>query len=159
MPVEVAHASPDPIAASIDDARDKDARHRSQLFLRGAPPVPPGEPPLAGGAPSASRFGGGILANSLHIPRLADKSRHFRKGAALDANIRQQGIDQRRLDAITKRGIDHFVGRAAPAIAAVAAIPAMETVDLQDADGLDLLHRANALAHDALDPFEEPTPE
>ena len=69
----------------------------------------------------------------------------------------QDRIDQRGLDAIAKRRIDHFVGGAAPAIAA--RMTAIEAVDLEDADALDLLHRLDALAHDAFDAVEQLPPE
>ena len=36
---------------------------------------------------------------------------------------------------------------------------AIEAVDLEDADALDLLHRLDALADDALDAFEQPAAE
>ena len=124
---------------------------RPQLFLRGEPP------PLAGGRAVRVLLRRGILADALHVARLADESRHLREAAALDADVGQDRIDQRGLDAIAKRRVDHFVGRAAPAVAA--GLTAVETVDLEDADALDLLHRLDALAHDALDTFEQLAPE
>ena len=62
-------------------------------------------------------------------------------------------FDQRRLHPVTQRRVDHLVGRAATAVTTAA--PAIETVDAEDTDALDLLHRLDALAHDAFDAVEQ----
>src|SRR5579883_1992765 len=92
-----------------------------------------------------------FLADALHVARLADKAGQAREAAALDTDLGQDLIDERRLHAVAQRRIDHLVGGAAAAAAAAAAV---EPVHLQDADALDLLHRLDALAHDALDALE-----
>ena len=79
----------------------------------------------------------------------------FDKAAALDADVGEDRIDQRRLNAVAQGRIDHFVGCAACTAVAVAAVAAGQSVDVQDADALDLLHRLDALAHDALDAIEQ----
>ena len=106
---------------------------------------------LAASASTAALAGG--LLDALHVAGLADQARHLGEAAALDADIRQERIDQRRLHAVAQRRIDHLVGGAAAAIAAMAV--AVEAVDLEDADALDLLHRLDALAHDAFDAVEQ----
>src|SRR5260370_12445051 len=96
----------------------------------------------------------GLLADALHVARFANEPRHLGETAALDADVGENGIDQRRLDAVAQGRVDHFVGRAASAPIA-AAIAAGQAVDVQNADALDLLHRLGALAHNALDPIEQ----
>ena len=91
--------------------------------------------------------------DALHVARLADQAGHLGKAAALDADIGEDRVDQRRLHSVTQRRVDHLVGGAAAAIATAAT--AVEPVDLKDADALDLLHRLDALAHDALDAVEQ----
>src|SRR5271170_7123200 len=44
-----------------------------------------------------------ILADALHVARLADEPRHFRQAAALDADVGQNRVDERGLDAVAKR--------------------------------------------------------
>src|SRR6185312_14364813 len=98
-----------------------------------------------------------LLADALHVARLADEARHFGEAPALDPDVGQERIDERGLDAIAKRRVDHFVGSAAPAISV--RMTAIEAVDLKDADALDLLHGLHALAHDAFDAVEQLAPE
>ena len=65
--IEVAYASPDPVAAAVDHAGNKNARHeRPQLLFRGD------EPPLGGGAASDSFFAGAV---SLRMPCMSRASR------------------------------------------------------------------------------------
>src|SRR4029450_12090681 len=79
-----------------------------------------------------------LLADALHVARLAHESRHARQAAALDADLGEDVVDQRRLPAIAQRRIDHLVGGAAMAATAAA----VEAVDLQNTDGFHLLHPA-----------------
>src|SRR5262249_48653255 len=80
------------------------------------------------------------------------------EGATFDAQLLQQRVDQRRLGAIAERAIDNTLGNVGAPIA-VALGPrcaAPQTVDLPNLDALDLLHRAHALADDALELLEQP---
>src|SRR5882724_10519393 len=95
----------------------------------------------------------GLLTDTLHIACFANKAWHLRETATLDADVGEDRVDQRRLDAVTQRRIDHFV-RCTASAAAVGGT-AGQTVDVQDADALDLLHRLDALAHNALDAVEQ----
>ena len=97
----------------------------------------------------------GLLADALHVAGFANKARHLGEAAALDADVGEDRIDQWRLNAVAQRRIDHLVGGAAPASTTAAADAAGQTVDMQDADALDFLHRLDALAHDALDAVEQ----
>src|ERR1700730_3918915 len=77
----------------------------------------------------------GLLADALHVARFANEPRHLGETAAFDADVGENGIDQRRLDAVAQGRVDHFVGRAASApVAAIAAIAAGQAVDMQNAD-------------------------
>ena len=91
------------------------------------------------------------ILDALHVARLANQAGHLGKAAALDADVGEDRVDQRGLHAVAQRRIDDLVGGAAAAAAAAA----IEAVDLEDADALDLLHRLDALAHDALDAVEQ----
>ncbi len=126
----------------------------SSVSVQAAPDYPELSPPPP--PPPSGGFFCGLLADALHVARLADEARHARNAAAFDADLGENLIDHRRLHAIAKRRIDHFVGRAAAAIAATAAV---EAVDLKDADAFDLLHRLDAFAHDALDALQQPAAE
>src|SRR3954469_15623387 len=79
------------------------------------------------------------LLDALHVAGLADQARHLGEAAALDPDVREERIDQRRLHAVAQCRVDHLVGGAAATIAAAAV--AVEAVDLEDTDALDLLHR------------------
>src|SRR6266567_1066434 len=95
----------------------------------------------------------GLLADTLHIACFANEAGHLRQTTTLDADVGEDRVDQRRLDAVTQRRIDHFVRCTASAAAVAGA--AGQAVDVQDTDALDLLHRLDALAHDALDAVEQ----
>ena len=138
--VEIAHARPDAVVARVDDGGDVDPRHLKPFRCR-----------VGGGRLRLALGRRCLLADARHIARLADQAAHLGEAAALDADIGQDGIDQRRLHAIAQGRIDHLVGGAAPAAAAAA----VEAVERHDADALDLLHRLDALAHDAFDAVEQ----
>src|SRR6185436_10917175 len=157
--VEIAHARPDAVVAGVDDGGDVDPGHGviSTFLARSA--FGGG---LAGGGGrriglafrlALAALAGFRFLDALHVARLADQAGHLGKAAALDADIGEDRVDQWRLHPVTQRRVDHLVGGAAAAI--VAAAPAVEAVDLKDADALDLLHRLDALAHDALDAVEQ----
>src|SRR5262249_23946905 len=93
------------------------------------------------------------ILDALHVARLADQAGHLGEASALDADVGKDRVDQRRLDAIAKRRVDPLVGGAAAAATACAI--AVEAVDTENADALDLLHRLDALADDALDAVEQ----
>ena len=112
---------------------------------------PPRGRPLFGAASSPPAAG--LLGDPLHVGGLAHQPAQSGEAAALDADLLEHLVDHRRLHAIAQRRLDHLVGRAAAGAAAPAA--AAEPVHLQDADRLDLLHRLDALAHDALDAVEQ----
>src|SRR6266849_1828647 len=155
--VEVAYPCPDPIVADIDDGRNIDTSHGAPSAL------------LAWARRFSLALGGtggrsrrpvlalipwrGLLADTLHIACFANKAWHLRETATLDADVGEDRVDQRRLNAVTQRRIDHFVR--CTASAAAVSVAAGQTVDVQDADALDLLHRLDALAHDALDAVEQ----
>src|ERR1700678_3563813 len=98
----------------------------------------------------------GLLADALHIARLANETRHARYASAFDPDFGEDLVDERRLYTIAKRRIDDLVGGAAPTAAATTAV---ETVDLEDANALDLFHRLDALTHDSFDAIKQPAPE
>src|SRR5205085_11051846 len=83
----------------------------------------------------------------------ANEAGHPGEAPALDADIGQERVDQRRLHSVTQRRVDHLVGGAAAA--ATARAIAVEAVDTQNPNALDFLHRLDALAHDALDTVEQ----
>src|SRR5258708_16432501 len=61
----------------------------------------------------------GLLADALHVARFANEPRHLGETAALDADVGENGIDQRRLYAVAQGRVVHFVGPApSPPIAA-----------------------------------------
>src|ERR1700728_4084934 len=154
--VEIAHACPDAVGAAVDDARNVDAGHGSpSLFLGSRPAVKRLVAAAFFGALLGLCFCAGALTDPLHVARLANEAGHSRKAPALDTDLGEDLIDHRRLHAVAQRRIDDFVGRAAPA----AATTAIEAVNLQYADALDLLHRFDALAHDALDTLKQPPAE
>src|SRR5690606_32369903 len=78
-----------------------------------------------------------------------------RQAAALDADVGEQAVDQRRLDAVAERGVDDLVSRAP----VPAAIPAGDPIELHDADVLDLLERLDGGRDDPLDMLEQLAPE
>src|SRR6267143_1565954 len=155
--IEVAYPCPDPIVADIDDGRNIDTSHGapSALLARAR------RFSLAlGWTGGRCRRPGltlipwrGLLTDTLHIACFANKAWHLRETATLDADVGEDRVDQRRLNAVTQRRIDHFV-RCTASAAAVGGT-AGQTVDMQDADALDLLHRLDALAHNALDAVEQ----
>src|SRR5262249_45345996 len=153
---------PDSIVAGIDDGGDVDAGHGATSALLPRRTLGRGlalcrgrgrrgrlvaatstSPALARGVPDA-----------LHVAGLADQARHLGEATAFAADVRQDGVDQRRLNAVAQRRVDSLVGGAAAAIATAMAV-AVEAVDLENADALDLLHRLDALAHDALNAVEQ----
>src|SRR6266480_687079 len=153
--VEVAHARPDAVVACVDDGGDVDPGHGASSALLSWSTL---GGRLAGGGAGRRRTRLTITAfarcgflDALHVTRLTNKARHFRQASALDADIGKDRVDQRRLHAVTQRRVYHLVGGAAAAVAAAA----VEAVHLQDADTFDLLHRLDALAHDALDAVEQ----
>src|SRR5688572_21934515 len=76
--------------------------------------------------------------------------------AAVQADLLQQHVHERRLRAVAQRAVDDVVGHAATAAVAPAApATAAQPVDVQDADALDALHGFHALAHDALHLLEQ----
>src|SRR5216684_115207 len=95
----------------------------------------------------------GLLADTLHIACFANEAGHLRETTTLDADVGEDRVDQRRLDAVTQRRIDHFVRCTAPA--AAVGSTAGQAVDVQDTDALDLLQRLDAFAHNALDAVEQ----
>src|SRR5262249_31415123 len=151
--VEVPHARPDAVVARVDDSGYVNPGHGASALLLWS--ALGGR--LATSALRCRRLGVALLArgrvlDALHVARLANEAGHLGEAAALDTNVRENGINQRRLHAIAQGGIDHLVRGAAPAIADAVAV---EAVDLKDADALDLLHRLDALAHDAFDAVEQ----
>src|SRR6185312_7899262 len=106
-----------------------------------------------GGSALAAALASGI-SDALHVARLADQARHLGEASAFDADVGEERVDERGLNAIAQRGVDHLVGGAAAAVAIAAAI-AIETVDLEDADAFDFLHWLDALAHDPLNAVEQ----
>src|ERR1700676_2600283 len=157
--VEVAHPCPDPITADVDDGRNIDPSHGAPSALLGRTRRPSvalrsiggGRGGWLGFTPFLRR---GRLADALHVAGFANKTRHLGKTATLDADVGEDRIDQRRLNAVAQGRIDDFVGCAASAIAVATIVPG-EAIDMQDADALDLLHRLDAFAHDALDAIEQ----
>src|SRR3984957_15108733 len=155
--VEVAHPRPYPVVAGIDDGRNIDTSHDAPSTLLAWRPR---RRPLALGRSGrlgfALPFRWPLFAYRLHIPGFANKARHLGKAAPFDADVGEDRIDQRRLNAVAQGRIDHFVGGAAPTpTTAAAAETAAQTVDRQNADALDFFHRLDALAHDALDAVEQ----
>src|SRR3954468_10949663 len=154
--VEVAHARPDAVVAGVDDGGDVDPGHGVLLSLLARAAFGGG---LAGGVSGGRCVGLAYTAltrrflDTLHVARFANEAGHLGKAAAFDADIGQDRVDQRRLHPVTQRGIDHLVGRAATA--STTAVPAIEAVDTENPDALDLLHRLDAFAHDALDAVEQ----
>src|SRR5271154_2743195 len=71
-----------------------------------------------------------ILANPLHVARFANEAGHSCKTPAFDADISQKRVDERSLHAVAKGRVDHFVGRAPPAIGS--GIAAVQAVDLEN---------------------------
>src|SRR6185295_7672377 len=88
---------------------------------------------------------------ALHVACLTNEAGHLGKASTLDADVGEDRVDQGGLHAVAQRRVDDLVGGAA----AAAAAPAVEAVHLEDADALDLLHRLDALAHDALDAVQQ----
>src|SRR5712664_2054311 len=155
--IEVAYPCPDPIVADIDDGRNVDTSHGapSALLARARRfSLAFGWTGGRSGRPGLTLvLRRGLLTDTLHIACFANKARHLRKTTTLDADIGEDRVDQGRLNAVTQGRIDHFV-RCTASAAAVGGT-AGQTVDVQDADALDLLHRLDALAHDALDAVEQ----
>src|SRR5262245_9442440 len=85
------------------------------------------------------------LSQRSNVLGVAQHVGHAAERAAFDADLLHEVVDHRRLNAVAQRGVDHLVGDVLARRAAAAA----ETVDMQDLDALDLLHRLDALADDA----------
>src|SRR5882757_8217896 len=78
---------------------------------------------------------------------------HPAETSPLDADLLHEAVDHRGLHPIAQRGINDLVRDVAIAPATCSA------VDMQDLDGVDLLHWPHALAHDTLDALEQLLPE
>src|SRR5215203_2765586 len=119
---------------------------------------------------SALRAPVGMTGSHLLLPRRARRHRRAARSlrpveqalghpadvAALDADLAQELVDQRRLGAEAQGRIDDAVGQAAADVAAVdpataAATAAAQPVDMEDLDALDALHRLDRLADDGLE--------
>src|SRR5262245_2292727 len=80
--------------------------------------------------------------------RVAEGAGELGEVAAGDAELLEQGVEQRRLGTVAERAVDDVVGDIAAAFAARRRRAAAEAVDLQDLDALDLLQWAHAFADD-----------
>ncbi len=99
--VEVAHPCPHPIVADVDDGRNIHPSHRASSALLARPR----RRRLIGRR--IGRFGSALLflrrgglADTLQVAGLANEAGHLRETAALDADVGEERIDQRRLNAI-----------------------------------------------------------
>src|SRR6185437_9413888 len=112
--VEIAHARPDAVVARVDDGGHVDPGHGALRPLLARTAL--GGRLARGRWRSRLAFAAALargVADALHVARFTNEARHLGEASALDANFRQDRVDQRRLYAVAQRRIDHLVGGAA----------------------------------------------
>src|SRR5512134_721821 len=111
-------------------------------------------------APALAARGLGERRGAAARLALEQAARELADVAALDADLAQQLVDERRLRAVAERRVDDVVGEAAaaPVVALRTAAAPAEPVHLQDLDALDPLERPPRLADDRLEVVDELEP-